>query len=130
MYYDLNILQGSEIQLLKHQIFIQISYWINFIPCNCAIVEWLTACRYSGFWQNEHVLSCFIVLVFVSKGSTYVSACIKLIPVRVLQFETSRALTIMLEVEGAMAEVYCISKLPKIDFSESIFQKEDLIKDF
>ena len=41
---------------------------------------------------------CFTVLVTLSKGGTYVSDCIKLLPVRVLKFETLTALTIMLEV--------------------------------
>ena len=45
------------------------------------------------------------MLVTVSKGSTYVSDCIELLPVLVLQFETLRALTIILEVEGSLEEV-------------------------
>ena len=49
-------------------IFIQISYWVNLIPRNYAIPEWLTTCRYFGFWQNEYVFSCFTMLVTVSKG--------------------------------------------------------------
>ena len=63
-------LEGTGIQFLKHQIFIQISYCINLIPGNYAIVELLSTCRHSDFRQNEHVFSCFIVLVTVSKGST------------------------------------------------------------
>ena len=47
----------------------------------------------------------FTVLVTVSKGSTYVSDCTELLPALVLQFETLRALTAMLEVEWAMEEV-------------------------
>ena len=70
MYCDLNVLEGTAIEFLKHQILIQISYWVNSIPCNCAIAEWLTTCRYSDFWQTEHVFSCFTVLVTVSEGST------------------------------------------------------------
>ena len=46
------------------------SYCISLIPGNCEIVELLSTCRHSGSWQNEHVFSCFIVLVPVSKGST------------------------------------------------------------
>ena len=46
-----------------------------------------------------------LLLVAVSKGSTYVSACTELLPALLLQFETLRALKIMLEVEGAMEEV-------------------------
>ena len=78
---------------------IQISYLVNLIPHNCAIPEWLTTCKYSDFWRNEHVFSYVTILVTVSKGSsTYVSACIELLSARVLQFETLRGLTIMLEV--------------------------------
>ena len=78
---------------------IQISYWVNLIPRNCAIPEWLTTCKYSDFWRNEHVFSYVTILVTVSKGSsTYVSACIELLSARVLQLETLRGLTIMLEV--------------------------------
>ena len=47
----------------------------------------------------------FTVLVTVSKGSTYVSDCIEMLPALVRQFETLRALTKMLEVEWAMEEV-------------------------
>ena len=36
----------------------------------------------------------------------------------------------MLEVEGAMEEVQSISSLPNNEFSESIFEKEDLIEGF
>ena len=45
------------------------------------------------------------MLVTVSKGSTHVPAYVELRPARVLMFETLRALTIMLEVDGAMDEV-------------------------
>ena len=48
----------------------------------------------------------------------------------VLQFETLRALAIMLEVEEAMEEVKSMSSLPNNQFSESIFEKEDLNEDF
>ena len=51
---------------MKHQILSQISCCINLIPGNCAIAELVTTCRYSGFWQNEHVFSCFTVLVTVT----------------------------------------------------------------
>ena len=68
MYYDLNILEGTGIQFLKHQVLIQTTYWVNLVPHNCTIVEQLTTCRYSGFWQNEHVFSCFTMLVTLSKG--------------------------------------------------------------
>ena len=54
----------------NNQIFIQISYWVNLIPRNCAIAEWLTTCRHSDFWQNEHTFSRFTMLVTVWKGST------------------------------------------------------------
>ena len=57
------------------------------------------------FYQNQYIFSCFIVLVAVSKGSTYVSACIELLLAYVLQFETLKALTIMIEIEGAREEV-------------------------
>ena len=60
MYYDF---EGTGIQFLKHQILIQISYWISLIPRNCAIAELLTTCKHSCSWQNEHVFSCFTVLV-------------------------------------------------------------------
>ena len=66
MYYDLSVLEGTGIPFLKHQILIQISYWVNFVPHDCAIAEWLTTCSYSGFWQNEHVFSYFTLLVTVS----------------------------------------------------------------
>ena len=49
MYYDLNILEGSGTQFLKHQILIQISHSVDLIPRNCAIAEWLTTCKYSDF---------------------------------------------------------------------------------
>ena len=75
MYYDLNILEGTGIQFLKHQFLIQISYWVNLKPRICAIAEWLTTCRYSGFWQNKHVSSCFTMLVTVSKGRLDVCTC-------------------------------------------------------
>ena len=55
--YDLNILEGIDIRFLKHQILIQISYYVNLIPHNCAPAEWLLWYRYSG------------ILVTVSKGS-------------------------------------------------------------
>ena len=70
------------------------------------------------------------MLVTVSKGSTKVPAYIELLPACVLQFETLRALTIMLEVEGAMEEVQSMSSLPNNEFSESLFEKEDLIEGF
>ena len=57
-------------QFLKHQILMQIPYCINLIPGHCAIAELLSTCRHSGFWQNKHVFSCFIVLVTASEGST------------------------------------------------------------
>ena len=66
---DVLWLVGTGIKFLKHQILIQISYCINLIPGNCAIAELLTTCRHSGFWQNEHVFSCFTVLETVSIGS-------------------------------------------------------------
>ena len=47
-----------------------------------------------------------------------------------LQFETLRALTIMLEVKGAMEEVQSMSSLPNNEFSESIFEKEGFIEGF
>ena len=52
----------------------------------------------------SHVL--VTVLVTVSKDSAYVSACIELLPILLLQFETLRALTIMLEVEGQWKKYY------------------------
>ena len=55
MYYD------------KIPILFQIFYWVNLIRLNCGIAEWLTTCKCSGSWQNEHVFSCFTVLVTVSK---------------------------------------------------------------
>ena len=36
----------------------------------------------------------------------------------------------MLEVEGALKELWSMSSLPKNEFSESIFEKEDLIEGF
>ena len=42
---------------------------------------------------------------FKSSVSTYVFACTELLLACVLQFETLRALMIMLEMEGAMEEV-------------------------
>ena len=58
------------------------------------------------------------MLVTVWKGGTKVVSCIELLAALVLQFETLRALTIMLEVEGAMEPM---SSLPNTEFSESIF---------
>ena len=55
--------------------------------------------------------------------------CIEFLSARVLQFETLRALTIILEAEGAAEEVQSMSSLPNNEFSESIFEKEDLIED-
>ena len=49
---------------------------------------------------------------------------------RVLQFKILRALTIKLEVEGVMEELSSVSRLPKNEFSESIFEKKDLIEGF
>ena len=49
---------------------IQTAYSINLIPGYYAIAELLTTCGHSGFWQNEHVFSCFTVLVTVSKCGT------------------------------------------------------------
>ena len=64
---DVLWLEGTGMQVPKHQILIQISYCINLIPGNCAIAELLTTCGRSGVWQNEHVLSLiFTVLVTVS----------------------------------------------------------------
>ena len=65
--------------------------------------------------------------VTVSKGSTKVSARTELLSARVLQFETLRALTIMLEVEGAVEDVESINSLPNNEFSESVFEKEDFV---
>ena len=45
------------------------------------------------------------MLVTVSKGSSYVSACIDLLSALVRQVGTLIALEIMLELEGAMKEV-------------------------
>ena len=53
----------------------QISCCINLIPGNCAIAELVTTCRHSGFWQNEHVFSCFIVLVTVVRKFLPVLSC-------------------------------------------------------
>ena len=39
MYYDLNILEAAGVQFLKQQFLIQISYWVDLIPHNCAIAE-------------------------------------------------------------------------------------------
>ena len=51
-------------------------------------------------------------------------------PAGELQFETLRALTIMLEVEREMEDVLSMSSWPNNEFSESIFEKEDFIKGF
>ena len=64
MYYGLNILEDTGIHFLNQ------FDSRNLIPRNCVIAEWLATCRFSGFWQNEHVFSCFTVLVTVSEGST------------------------------------------------------------
>ena len=64
------MMEGTGMQFLKHQILIQISYCINLTPGNCAIYELLTAFTHSGFYQNEHVFSCFTALVTVCKAST------------------------------------------------------------
>ena len=64
MYYDLNILEGTGIQFLKHQFLVETPYWVNLIPRNCAIVEWLLTSRYSGFWQNKHIFY-FLFLIIV-----------------------------------------------------------------
>ena len=73
-----------SLQFLNHQ--------LNLIPRYCAISEWLTTHRYSRFWKNEHIFSCFTTLVTVSEGS-------KLLPEPVLLFEILTALTIVLEEE-------------------------------
>ena len=65
--------------------FDSISYCINLIPGNGAIPELLTTSRQTGFWENEHALSCFTVLVTVSKGTMSASACIELLAVFALQ---------------------------------------------
>ena len=70
------------------------------------------------------------MLITTSKGSNYVSACIELLPALVLQFEILRALTIMLEAEGANEELESMSSLPSNEFLDSIFEKEDLIEGF
>ena len=49
---------------------------------------------------------------------------------RVLHFETLRALTIMLEVEEAIEEVWSMISLPNDKFSETIFEKKDPIEGF
>ena len=49
-------------------------------------------------FDKMNMFSYVLLLVTLSKGGTYVSDCIKLLPVRVLKFETLTALTIMLEV--------------------------------
>ena len=59
-----------------------------------------------------------------------ISASINLMSAHVQQFGTLRAPAIMLEMEGAIAEVYSMSSLPNNEFSESIFEKEDPIKGF
>ena len=59
-----------------------------------------------------------------------VSACIKFMYARELQFGTLRDLTIMLEMEQAMGAVQSMSSLTNNEISESIFEKEDLVEDF
>ena len=51
-----------------------------------------------------------------------------MLPALVLQFETLRALTIMLEVEGEMERIESMSSLPSNEFLELVFEKEDLIE--
>ena len=109
------MIECTGIQFLKHQILIQISYWNNLIPRNFAIAELLTKSRHSGFWHNEHVLSCFTMLVTVSKAFVFACTCTIV--------RNIKTLTIMLEVEGAMQEVQSISSLPRR-------KKEDLIEGF
>ena len=61
MYYDLNIFEGAGIEFLNHQILIQISYWVNLIPRNCAIAKWLTSAGILIFEKINifsHVLLC------------------------------------------------------------------------
>ena len=47
-----------------------------------------------------------------------------------LQLQTLRVLTIILEVEGATDEVKPMSNLPSNEFLDPIFEKEDLIEGF
>ena len=47
-----------------------------------------------------------------------------------LQFETLRDLTKILEVKEAMEEVSTMSSLSSNEFLDSIFEKEDLIEGF
>ena len=49
MYYDLNMLEGTGIQILNHQILIQISYRVKLISRNCEIAECFAMCRYLIF---------------------------------------------------------------------------------
>ena len=49
------MIEDIGIKFLKHRILIQMSYWINLMPLNCAIAEMLRTCRHSDFGQNEHV---------------------------------------------------------------------------
>ena len=55
---------------MKQQVLIQIFEFTDLIPRNCAIPELVNTYWHSDSWQNEHVFSCFTVLVTVSKGST------------------------------------------------------------
>ena len=70
------------------------------------------------------------MLVTVSNGSTHVPAYVELLPARVLMFETLRALTIMLEVDGAMEE--CNSRVAYVtmNFENLFWRKEILSKAF
>ena len=49
MVLDVLWLEDTGMQFLKHEILIQISNCINFIPGNCAIAGVLNTCRHSGF---------------------------------------------------------------------------------
>ena len=79
------------------------------------------------------VFSWFTMLVTDFQRQTFffqISACIKFMHARELQFRTLRVLTIMLEMEEAMGAVQSMSSLTNNEISESIFEKEDLIEDF
>ena len=61
MYCDLNILEGIGTYNSWNT-----KFWFKY-PIE---LIWYYVILYYGFWPNEHVFSCFTMLVTVSKGST------------------------------------------------------------
>ena len=76
MHYDLTIVEGTDTQFLKHQILIQISYWVNLIPRDCAIADWLAAYRHVFWFLTKW--TCFLMFYCISNcfKRQYLSFCL------------------------------------------------------